>query len=377
MSSGEQMRLKIAQIGSRGIPDHVGGVEQVLIAVAPRLVSFGHEVTVYCANWSSDRAPRYNGVRLRYVFSPRTKYLDTLVRSFVATLQQLCSGTDVVHFHSSGSALLAILPRLFGKKTVVTIHALDWQRRKWNRLGRMFLRFGEWGAIRFPNRTIVVGAELKRVLDREYRGNVLFIPNGVVARAPRAPADVPQFGVRMRRFLLFVARLVPEKQPHVLIEAFKRLPDRMGMKLVLAGPEWHSAEYVVELRRLAGGDPDIIFAGEVRGALLEDLYASCRAFVLPSEVEGMSLSLLDAMSFGACVVASDIAPNADVVGDAGVLFRTGDVADLAEKLRGVIEDEAEAERLGMAARRRITAEFSWDVIARQWEAVYLDLFQGR
>ena len=150
-------RLRIAQIGSRGIPGHRGGVDRVVEAVAPRLVQFGHDVVVYCANWSPYQEPSYKGVELTYVYTPRRKYLDTFVRSLLATVRDLLGPSDVVHFHSCPSASFALLSRLFGKKVVVTVHGREWQRRKWVVFGRWFLHLSEWCAVRLPHRTVVVG----------------------------------------------------------------------------------------------------------------------------------------------------------------------------------------------------------------------------
>jgi glycosyltransferase involved in cell wall biosynthesis len=291
----------------------------------------------------------------------------------LASIREIFGNSDVVHFHSSGSAPLALLCRLFGKKVVVTVHGLDWQRRKWSRFGQWFLQFGERAAVRVPHRTVVVGMELKRALDARYQCDAIYIPNGVEERQQRPADKIRRFGVQGRDFILYLARLVPEKQCHILIEAFQHLADRKGLKLIVAGPAWHSAEYVASLRKLAGDDPDIVFTGEVDEQTLEELYSCCYAYVLPSEVEGMSLSLLDAMAFGACIVTSDIPANADVIDGAGLMFVTGNSASLAEALSRLIADPARAQALREAAKVRMTSEFHWDRVAEQWEALYMKL----
>jgi len=363
-------RLRITQIGSRGIPGHRGGVERVIEAVAPRLVKLGHDVTVCCASWSEYRQPDFEGVRLRFVGSVRSKYLDTFIRSALATIREIFESTDIVHYHGSGSAPLALLARLAGKKVVVTIHGLDWQRQKWNILGHWFLRFGEWAAVRFPHRTVVVGPALKEAIDARFHTDVTFIANGVERRTLRAPNKIRQFGVTTRDFILYLGRLVPEKQCHLLIDAFRRLRSRGDMKLVIAGPAWHSVDYFESLRERASGDPAIVFAGEVDEDTLEELYSNCYAYVLPSEVEGMSLALLDAMAFGACVVASDIPANADVVGTSAVLFRTGSSEDLTTKLDDLVANPEAAAAYRADAAERMTSEYDWDAVTRQWVSLY-------
>jgi glycosyltransferase involved in cell wall biosynthesis len=362
--------LKISQIGSRGIPGHRGGVERVVEAVAPRLVTEGEEVTVHCADWSGEKPSSWRGVNLVYNKGYNSKYFDTISRSLGATLMECFGKNDIVHFHSSGSAPLAILPRLFGKKTVVTVHGMDWQRRKWNIFGRLALQFGEWAAVRFPHQTLVVGPDLKTWLDEKYGTDVLFIPNGVEPRVQRPAAKIKDMGLEARKYVLFLARLVPEKQVHTLIEAWMGLADKHGMKLAIAGPSWHSKDYAEELVKQAAPDPSVQFLGEVDEETLEELYSNCFLYCLPSEVEGMSLSLLDAMGFGACVVCSDIAPNKTVVGDAGLTFKVLDATDLRARLAEIMADPDRAERLRVEAKARIDAEFSWDSIAKRWNKVY-------
>ena len=366
-------KLKVSQIGSRGIPGHRGGVERVVEAVAPRLAARGHDVTVYCAATGPDDQPSYRGVRLKHIRSPRSKHLDTLMRSLYATLREMFGPNQIVHYHASGSAPLALLPRLTGKKVVVTVHGLDWQRRKWNLFGRWFLKLGEWAAMRLPHRTVVVGPDLKTALDGLYGSDVLLIANGVEDRVQRPAQEILQHGLTSRGFVLFLARLVPEKQCHTLVEAWMGLADKHGMKLAVAGPSWHSADYAASLKEMAKDDPSVVFLGEVSEEMLEELYSNCIAYVLPSEVEGMSLSLLDAMAFGACVIASDIPPNAYVVADAGLTFPVRDMLGLRACLKRVLDNPEETERFRKAAKARISSEFHWDRIALKWETLYQNL----
>jgi len=363
--------IKVSQVGSRGIPGHRGGVERVVEAVAPRLAARNHEVVVYCA--AEANAPStYLGVKLRHIRSPRSKYLDTFMRSLIASFREMFSSSEIVHYHGSGSAPLALLPRMVGKKVVVTVHGLDWQRRKWSIFGRWFLQLGEWAAVKLPHKTVVVGPDLKTGLDELYGTDVILIPNGVEDRPQRPAKEMLEHGLSPRKYVLFLARLVPEKQCHTLIEAWRGLgPNVTGdMKLAIAGPSWHSAEYSASLKEMAKDDPSIVFLGEVSETMLEELYSNCFSYVLPSEVEGMSLSLLDAMAFGACVVSSDIPPNAYVVGEAGLTFPVRNAGALRECLHRLITNPVEAEGFRTAAKNRITNEFRWDRVVDRWEDLY-------
>ena len=370
------MTVTVAMIGSRGFPGQTGGVERVLEAVSPRMARSGRvKVRVYCARWLAYEGDEYEGVELRRVTGLRTKHGDTFTRSVIATFLELWSGSDVVHYHSIGSAPLALLPRLFRKKVVVTVHALDWQRSKWGVLARTFLRFGEWASVKFPNRTVVVGEEIKSYLEETYGHPVVHIPNGAETRVHRAPRLIHDFGLEEQRYFLFLARLVPEKAVHVLIEAFRRLPPDIDVKLALAGPAWYEPEYDQRLRDLAGDDPRVVFLGEVDGELLEELYSNCLAYVLPSEVEGMSLSLLDALAFGCCIITSSIEPNARLVADAALVFETGDVTALEHRLLDVVQNPELVDELRAAATDRGKI-YTWDSIADDWADLYTELLES-
>lgn len=360
----------VAMIGSRGFPGQPGGVERVLEAVAPRLARTERaDVTVYCASWLDYDGDEYRGVRLRRVKGLRTKYGDTITRSVIATFRELIGGSDIVHYHSVGSAPLAIVPRLFGKRVVVTVHALDSQRSKWNSIGRQFLRFGEWASVRFPHVTIAVGQDIKDYLEREYGRPVEFIPNGAEKHAPVEATTLEERGLVPGKFVLFVGRMVPEKGVHHLIEAFRALPDEIDRQLALTGPIWYETEYHSMLTSLIDDDPRITFVGLADDALLAELYSTCACFVLPSDVEGMSLSMLDALAYGAPIVTSSIAPNTNLVEDAALIFPAGDADGLRRCLEDVLTDPELAADLRERARQR-SKFYDWDIIADAWADRY-------
>ncbi len=369
--------IRVSMIGSRGFPGQRAGAERVLESVCPRLVAQGDvDVRVYCPQWLEYGEPSYRGVTLTRVGGLRTKYGDTFTRSLLATLHELRSGGDVVHYHSIGSAPLALLPRLAGKRVVVTVHALDWQRSKWNGVGKWYLRFAEWASLRFPHRTVAVSEALRDDLQARHGRPVTYIANGAEPRHHRAVDDIAQFGLEANKYVLFVGRLVPEKGTHLLIEAFRRLPPELGLKLAIAGPAWYESDYDRRLRQLADGDDRVVFLGEADDDRLAELYSNCAAYVLPSDVEGMSLSLLDALAYGAPIVTSSIPPNADLVGEAGAIFEAGNADALHDALHEVLTEPILAEKLRAAALARAGGDFDWDRIAPQWATVYHDLCGG-
>jgi glycosyltransferase involved in cell wall biosynthesis len=273
---------------------------------------------------------------------------------------------DIVHYHAIGPATFSFLPRIAGKRTVVTVHGLDWQREKWGRCAKLYLKFGERAAVAFPNRTIAVSKHLQSYLEEKYRKSVSYIPNAVTEPVILQPEKIRQYGLGSRDYILFVARLVPEKGCHFLIDAYKRLnPD---MKLVIAGGSSLSDDYVRDLRQHES--EKIIFTGYVHGELLQELYSNAYCYVHPSTVEGLPFTLLEAVSYGNCVIASDIPPNAEVVRDMGMLFASQDVDGLEQALKRVIDNPGLARSLACKARTSGLAEYNYESVTEQTVEVY-------
>jgi glycosyltransferase involved in cell wall biosynthesis len=252
------------------------------------------------------------------------------------------------------------------KNTVVTVHGLDWQREKWGRGAKFFLRFGECAAAMFPCQTIVVSKYLKGYLDEKYHRNVHYIPNAVTDPIFCSPDKIRAYGISKRDYILFVARLVPEKGCHFLIEAYERL--NLPFKLVIAGGSSHSDSYVADLQKHASDK--IVFTGYVFGEILQELYSNAYCYVHPSTIEGLPFTLLEAVSYGNCVIASDIPPNMEVIEGIGMDFRTQDVDDLCQVLSSVAGNPALARELGERAKRRGLAEYNYDSVAEKTEALY-------
>ncbi len=361
--------MKIAYIGSRGFPGFNAGVEKSLEEICPRLSARGHEVTLYCSEHVSTPEPVYKGTYLRRTASIPTKHFDTLSRTVLSSLDALRQRYDIIHFHSIGPALLSWLGRFGTAKTVVTVHGLDWQRAKWGALARLSLKIGERSSVLFPQETIVVSKHLQRHFEKNYGKKVTFIPNGVNLHQPvEAEIIKKKWGLEKNSYVLFASRLVPEKECHTLIQAFRKV--RTDLRLVIAGSSWHSDDYVKQLKSLAAEDSRILFTGWAEGQVLEELYSNARFYCLPSKIEGLSLALLEAMSYGLCPLVSNIPENTDVVGSSGETFQVGDAADLARHLEGLIQDPERCRRLGEQAREEVSREYSWDRDVEMTEQVY-------
>jgi glycosyltransferase involved in cell wall biosynthesis len=377
MKRHDRTHLRVAMIGCRGVPARWGGVERHVEELGAELVARGHRVTVFCRrNYAAAERPRdYRGMRLAHLPTVGTKHLDAIVHSALATATAMARSFDIVHYHALGPGACALLPRyLSASKVVLTVHGLDDQRAKWGSAGRSALRAAGWLSARVPDATIVVSRDLQRHYRERHGRACVYVPNGTtptVTAGAGSGAALARLGLRPGRYLLFVGRFVPEKAPDLLLRAFGRLEG--DWRLVLAGDSSFTEDYVRALRLRAQADPRVVLAGFVYGADLAELYAGARAFVLPSLLEGMPLTLLEAAAHGTPVVASAIPPHLEVLGGDGPghrLVAPGDEAALAGALRRALADPA-GERAGAAAlRRRVLTTYRWDAAAGAVEDVY-------
>lgn len=361
-------RIRIAFIGGRGVVSKYSGIESYYEQAGRELAALGHEVTIYCRNYFTPEIAGHNGMRIVRLPTIRSKHLETLVHTFLSTVHAMFSGYDIVHFHALGPALFSFLPRIVGQKTAVTVQGLDWQRRKWGAVAARALQAGE-AAAAFANTTMVVSQTLQHYYQRKYRRQTIYVPNGTELTPRRSPCRLPDWGLESGQYVLFLGRFSPEKNCLLLIEAFENV--RTGMKLVLAGGSSHSDAYVEQLR--SHESERIRLLPWVSGAELEELLSNAALFVLPSDLEGMSLALLDAMGTGVCVLTSDIAENKELVDGAGFTFHRGDQDDLEDMLDLLLRDPELRASTAARARERIAAGYLWPAIARSIEKVYCDI----
>ena len=357
-----------------------GGVEVVVEELSTRMVKLGHQVTCYNRGghhvsgkeFDGERLHEYKGVKLKTVPTINRKGLTAVSSSFFAALASAFGRYDVVHIHAEGPAAMCWIPKLFGKRVVVTIHGLDWQREKWkNGFGSKYIHLGEKMAVKFADEIIVLSKGVQEYFQKTYGRKTLFIPNGV-NRPVLRKADLikNKFGIDKDGYFLFLGRIVPEKGLRYLIEAYKEL--HTDKKLVIAGGSSDTDDFMQEIQTLATGDDRIIFTGFVAGQALEELYSNAYLYLLPSDLEGMPLSLLEAMSYGNCCVVSDIAECSEVVEDKAVTFQKSNVQDLKEKLQRLCDDPATVQKYKNEAADFICSKYNWDEITRKTLAVYED-----
>lgn len=362
-------------IGQKGIPATYGGIERHVEEIAVRLVERGHEVDVFSRLYYSHQRGMYRGVRIRRLPSVNTKHLDTITHCALSTAATLFHRYDIVHYHALGPSVFAGLPRTVGSKTVVTVHGLDWERGKWGRVAARFLRSCEIPAIRFPDRTIVVSKTLKEYFARKYGIDTAMIPNGANPGVHRSVNKLKKYGLDQHRYILFVGRLVPEKGCHHLLEAFRKLDT--DARLVMAGGSSFSDGYVESLEKIRGGDERIVMLGYVYGDILDELWTNAYMVVQPSILEGLSISLIEAISHGKCVLASDIPENIEVISDCAMTFQARDVDDLRGKMGLLLAHPGMVAEIAEKCRLHAEHHYSWSRIVEATEAVYLDLIGGR
>jgi glycosyltransferase involved in cell wall biosynthesis len=342
------------------------------------LATRGHAVTVYCRPETlSARRGTYRGIRLVRTPALSSRALGTVSHVGASTLHAACRGRfDLIHFHALAPGLIAWVGRAFGIPTVATIHGLDWQRAKWRGLGSRVLRIGERGLMRHAHAVIAVSGDLTQYYRAAYGREAVLIPNGT-ERTIDAPLDrawLAQLGIEPHRFVLVVARLVPEKRLEDVVRAYARLSTEFP--LVIVGGSSHTDAYVELLHALAAADPRVRFLGTQPRQRLDDLYRSAAVYVHPSELEGMSIAMLQALEIGLPAVVSDIPVHRELLGGVegyDLFFAPGDVDALADRLDRLLAAPARYRIVAARAQAHVRQEYSWEAIADRTEALFYEV----
>ena len=376
-----EKKLKIAMIGQKHVLSNEGGVEKVVREISTRLVRLGFDVTCYDRKnkhvMDSDEdlptLSEYNGVKIKDCFTIDKKGLAAVSSSLIGSLKILFSGANVVHYHAEGpSAMLPIIKFLSKKKVIVTVHGLDWKRDKWgDGFASKYIKFGEKMAAKYADEIIVLSDGVKKYFKETYNRDTHFIPNGITQPDIFDSKIInSKYNLNKDSYFLFLGRIVPEKGIHYLIDAYSEV--KTDKKLVIAGGASDTDSYYEELRKKASNNENIIFTGFVQGQELEELYSNAYVYVLPSDLEGMPLSLLEAMSYGNCCLTSDIEECADVMEDCGVTFKQSSVEDLANKLQYLSDSEKIVQKLKLESSPFIIKKYNWDDIVNKT----LELYRG-
>lgn len=369
--------MKIAMIGHKRIPSREGGVEVVVEELATRLVENGHQVDVYNrkgknvqdknADTNNRKLKNYKGINIITVPTINKKGVDALIYSFFASIRVIFKKYDVLHYHAEGSCGMLWIPRLFRKRIVVTIHGLDWQRSKWGGFATKYIKFGEKLAVKYADEIIVLSKGVQKYFKDTYNRDTIFLPNGV-NRPKIREVDIikEKYNLEKDSYILFLARIVPEKGLDYLIDAYNQL--NTDKKLVIAGGASHTNDYLESIKEKANKNKNIIMTGFVQGNELEELFSNAFLYCLPSDVEGMPISLLEAMSYGTNCLVSDIEENTQVTGDLATTFKKSNVEDLKSKLQDCLNGRNRKD--SKEIKDYILNKYNWNGVVEETEKIY-------
>ena len=375
--------LNIAMLGHKHMLSREGGIEIVVKELATRMASRGHHVVCYDRSTSNvadgsvvDDRREYEGVKIVPVWTIEKKGLAAMTSSLSAAIRASRSKADVVHIHAEGPAAMCGLVKRIGKRrngqkkrVIVTIHGLDWKRAKWGGFASRYIKWGEKQAVKHADEIIVLSRSLQELFEKEYDRKTVFIPNGLSKPEIRGADEITKrWGLKKNNYVLFLGRIVPEKGLKYLIEAWKRV--NTDKKLVIAGGSSDTADFMDVLKQMSSEDKRIIFTGFQQGQVLEELYSNAYIYCLPSDLEGMPLSLLEAMSYGNCCLVSDIKECVEVVEDKALTFATGDVDELRMALQMLLNEPEMVERYKTGAVEFICSKYNWDDVVDRTLELY-------
>ena len=377
--------MKVAMIGHKVVPSRRGGIENVLTTLCPLLVELGLDVT--CYNRSSDKVEneyigtvkdkKYRGVKLKNAWTIKARGVAAMVASFTAAICAAFGSYDVVHFHAEGPCAALWIPKLFGKKCVATVHGLDWQREKWGKgFASKYIKFGEKVLARYADEIIVLSESAYEYFKETYNREAKIIHNGIDRPKLREADKITKlFGLKSEEYVCIISRLTAEKGIHYLIDAYNSI--ETDKKLVIAGDTSDTDDYVSLIKKKAEGNPNIIFTGFISGDVLDEMYSNAYAVCLPSDLEGMSLSLLESLAYKNAVLCSDIPENTLVAEDRAMYFKKGNVEDLAQKLKIICDNKQLVDDLKKDADEFILGKYNWRDVAQATSMLYKGILEKR
>ena len=359
-------------MGIRGIPARYGGFETFAEGLATRLAKRGHDVTVYGRSNIIDRKLRYyQGVRIMVLPTISHKYLDTVIHTLLCSFHSLGAGYDVVLICNAANSIFSPLPRLVRQRVVVNVDGIERLRKKWNCAGKIYYRLGEYLATRLPDAIVADAEVIRRYYLETYRRDSVMIPYGTTLDRTETTEALERFGLAPEGYVLYVSRLEPENNAHVVVEAFKCV--RTDLKLVIVGDAPYAKSYKRQLRGLAADDPRIIFTGFVFDRGYRELQSHAYCYVQATEVGGTHPALIEAMAAGNMVLANGTPENIEVLGDSGLIYQRNDVRDLGDKLRFVLEHQEMRKQYGAKARERAQERYSWEAVVVRYERLFEQL----
>ena len=360
--------MKIALMGIRGIPANYGGFETFAEELAPRLVAMGHDVTVYCrSNTINYQRTHYKGVRLRILPTISHKYLDTVVHTFISTVHSLFINYDAILICNSANSSFSWIPRITGQKVAINVDGLEWKRQKWNKLGQWFYKMSEYLATIFPNEVVTDAIDIKKYYLEKFKQDSTYIPYGAPVERVTTESVLEKYGITSRNYVLYVSRLEPENNAHLVVSAFEKV--KTDMKLVVVGDAPYNKEYIKNLKSTK--DPRIIFTGYVFGQGYREFQSNAYLYVQATEVGGTHPALLEGMGYGNCVLANDVMEHREVLADAGVYFSGNhNENDLVDKIQYLCDYPRIVEKYRKLSQQRVKEKYSWGIVAQDYEKLF-------
>ena len=363
--------MKIAFIGQKGIPTKTGGVERYTENLALNMVLAGHEVFVYSRfSYNTDKLTEWRGVKIINTPSLASKNLDAITSTFFACLDLIRRKYDIIHFQSIGPASLLWLAKIFSPRTkiIFTFHCQDYYHKKWGRFAKLYLKFGEFVGNKLADEVLTVSKSLAFYAREKYHNEAICIPSSAQIENLVPAKEIKKWGLERDSYIVSIGRLVRHKGIHYLIEAY--LKTKTDKKLVIVGDSAYTDDYVRELHQLAAGKNNIIFTGNQSGDTLKELFSNAAIFVQPSESEGLSFALIEAMSYARPCLVSDIDSNREALADTGVFFKDRDVSSLTLKLQEMLDNPELLAKIGAAELERVRNEYDATKVTAQVLSLY-------
>lgn len=359
--------MKLAILGTRGIPANYGGFETFAEELSTRLVANGHDVTVYCrSQYVSPDLREYRGVTLKVLPTIRHKYLDTVVHTFLSSISAMTKGFDAILICNAANSIFIPILTWTGTPVAINVDGLERKRKKWNWLGQLYYRLGERASVRFATRVVTDAAAIQDYYANEYHVDSTMIAYGAEIERHFDPATISVHGVEPEKYILYVSRLEPENNAAMVIEAFRTV--ETDLKLVIVGDAPYATDYKAKLKQLAADDPRIIFTGFVFGEGYKALQQNAYVYVHATEVGGTHPALIESMGYGNCVLTLSTIENREVIGAAGIAYE--DVDTLAEALRSVVADKTLVDEYREKAREHVRANYDWSKVTKEYEDLF-------
>ncbi len=365
--------MKIALLGTRGIPASYSGFETCVEQLGQRLVERGHQVTVYCrSHHITYQDTHYKGMRLVKLPTIPNKYLDTIVHSLLSSLHALGQGYDIGLYFIAGNSLVSWLPRLVGTKTILNVDGLDWKREKWPTLAQKYIQFAEYLATKLPNAYLTDSHVVQDYYQNRFGHKPPYIPYGSEIELTKPAETLARFGLEAQKYILFVGRLVPENCAHHLVEAFSNL--NTDLKCVIVGDAPYAEDYIASLKALAKDNPQIIFTGYIFGQGYHELGSNSYIFVETSGVGGTHPALIEAMAFENCIITHNTPENLETIGQAGFSY-VGKIGanSLQSTLQRLLSDPHLVAKYRQQARHHAQTHYSWETVTSAYERLFYQL----